>query len=75
MVASKANASLQLKKLLNCDRIIAFGDNKNDLDMFAIADEGYAVDNAVDELKQVATGIIESNENDGVVKWLIQHYR
>ena len=38
--------------------------------MFEIADEAYAVENAVNELKAVATGIISSNENDGVVKYL-----
>ena len=27
--------------------------------------------NAVDELKAVATGLIESNEDDGVAKWLM----
>ena len=47
-----------------------FGDGKNDIDMFEIADEAYAVENAVSELKVVATGIIESNENDGVAKYL-----
>ena len=48
----------------------AFGDGKNDIDMFEIADEAYAVENAVSELKAVATGIIGSNENDGVAKYL-----
>ena len=38
--------------------------------MFKIADEAYAVENAVSELKAVATGIIGSNENDGVAKYL-----
>ena len=38
--------------------------------MFEIADEAYAVENAVKELKDMATGIIESNENDGVAKYL-----
>ena len=47
-----------------------FGDGKNDIDMFEIADEAYAVENAVSELKAVATGIIGSNENDGVAKYL-----
>lgn len=37
---------------------------------FEIADEAYAVENAVSELKAVATGIIGSNENDGVAKYL-----
>lgn len=71
---TKSNAVLQLKKLLNCDRIIAFGDGLNDIDMFKIADECYAVSNAVDELKEIATSIIESNDNDGVAKWLLNHF-
>lgn len=68
--ASKAQAALQLKQKLECDRLVVFGDGKNDIDMFKIADEAYAVENAVSELKAVATGIIGSNENDGVAKYL-----
>lgn len=68
--ASKANAILQLKKLLGCEKVISFGDAANDIDMFNISDEAYAVANAFDELKQVATGVIGSNNDDGVAKWL-----
>jgi hydroxymethylpyrimidine pyrophosphatase-like HAD family hydrolase len=42
--------------------------------MFEISDECYAVENAADELKKHATGIIESNEKDGVVYWLEKNY-
>lgn len=41
--------------------------------MFEVSDEAYAVENAVEELKALATGIIGSNENDGVARWLAQH--
>ena len=41
--------------------------------MFHMADEAYATKNAIDELKEIATGIIESNNNDGVAKWLEAH--
>lgn len=41
--ASKAQAALQLKQKLACDRLVVFGDGKNDIDMFKIADEAYAV--------------------------------
>lgn len=71
--ATKANAILELKKLWNCDRVVSFGDAVNDIPMFEISDECYAVENAVEELKKVATGIIESNENDGVAKWLLEN--
>lgn len=68
--ASKSNAIRQLKTLLGCDRVVVFGDGKNDIDMFQMADESYAVANAVEELKQIATGIIGSNDEDAVAKWL-----
>lgn len=71
--ASKANAVRKLKEMWGCDRVISFGDAVNDLPMFEISDESYAVANAVDELKEAATGIIESNEDDGVAKWLLRH--
>lgn len=73
--ATKANAALQLKKQLECERLVVFGDGKNDTDMFEIADESYAVSNAVQELKDIATGVIEDNNSDGVAKWLLEHYR
>lgn len=72
---SKANAALQLKNLLGADYIVAFGDGKNDMELFEMADESYAVENAVEELKAIATGIIESNNSDGVAKWLYHNYQ
>lgn len=71
---SKANAVLQLKEYLGIDYIVAFGDGKNDIEMFEIADESYAMENAVDELKALSTGIIESNDSDGVAKWLYNKF-
>lgn len=73
--ATKANAIAELKKLWGCDRVISFGDAINDIPMFEISDECYAVENAVDELKKLATGVIESNENDGVAKWLLENWK
>lgn len=67
---SKANAVLELKKLLGCDRVVCFGDGKNDISMFEISDECYAVENADSELKDMATAIIGENNSDGVAKWL-----
>ena len=71
---TKANAVLELKNLLGCDRVVCFGDGKNDISMFNIADECYAVGNADEELKEIATAVIDSNDADGVAKWLIQEY-
>ncbi|MCL2108787.1 MAG: HAD family hydrolase [Oscillospiraceae bacterium] len=63
---SKATALLQVKELVGAEKIIAFGDNLNDIPMFEVADECYAVGNAVPELKAIATGIIPCNEEMGV---------
>ena len=71
--ASKSNAIRKLKTMWGCTRVISFGDAVNDLPMFEISDECYAVSNAVDELKTAATGIIESNEEDGVANWLLRN--
>ena len=71
--ATKANAILKLKELLGCNRIVSFGDAINDIPMFRISDECYAVENAVDDLKKMATAVIESNNNDGVANWLNAH--
>lgn len=72
--ASKSNAVMQLKKLLGCDRLVVFGDGKNDIDMFEAADECYAVRNAHEELKKRATAVIESNDEDGVARWLMRNF-
>lgn len=68
--STKANAALALKQKLNCDELVVFGDNKNDIELFKAADRRYAVSNAVDELKSISTAVIESNDNDGVARFL-----
>ena len=71
--ATKANAINKLKEMWGCTKVVSFGDAVNDIPMFEISDECYAVENAVDDLKAVATGIIDSNVDDGVAKWLIEN--
>lgn len=71
---SKARAIKQLQSLLKCEKLIVFGDGKNDLDMFKLADESYAVQNAHEDLKRIATGVISSNDEDGVAKWLDENF-
>jgi hypothetical protein len=50
--------------------IIAFGDDYNDISMLENCGTGIAVANAIAEAKAVATHICDSNNNDGVAKWL-----
>lgn len=68
--ASKSNAILQLKEYLGLKRVVSFGDALNDIDMFKISDEAYAVENSFEELKREASGVIGSNNEDGVARWL-----
>lgn len=68
--STKAKSILKLKEEYGFDKLVVFGDSVNDIPMFKIADEAYAVSNAVDELKALATGIIGSNEEDAVVVYL-----
>lgn len=68
--ATKRAAVRQLLALTGADKAVVFGDMKNDIPMFLEAAEGYAVANAAPELKAVASGIIGSNREDGVVRWL-----
>ena len=71
--ANKASAALRLKQLLNCSRLVCFGDAANDLPLFEAADECYAVENAGPAIKERATGVIRANDRDGVAKWLLAH--
>lgn len=69
--ATKADAVTELKKMYDFDRVVVFGDEKNDLSMFEIADDCFAVANANDEVKRVASGVIASHDCDGVAKYLL----
>ena len=68
--ASKKKAVQYLRQQYGFDRIVGFGDNLNDLPLFAACDECYAVANAKAEVKDKATAVIGSNKQDGVAKWL-----
>ena len=68
--ATKKNALLELKEYLHCDEVVVFGDNLNDLSMFEVADRCYAVENALDEVKERATEIIPRCDQDGVALFM-----
>ncbi|MFN7251760.1 MAG: Cof-type HAD-IIB family hydrolase [Anaerobacillus sp.] len=52
------------------ERIIAFGDEDNDLEMIEFAGIGVAMENAIPELKNIANKITVTNENDGIATFL-----
>ena len=72
---TKAKAILKLKETFGFEKLVVFGDSVNDLSMFRSADESYAVDNAIDELKEAATAVIGSNEEDAVADFLKAGFR
>ena len=73
--ASKVQAIRELVKILNISLsdIVAFGDDKNDMEMLKICGIGVAVANAVSDVKEVADSITLSNDEDGVAEWLAKN--
>ena len=55
---------------INSSEIVAFGDDTIDIDMLKYCGTGVAVGNALDEVKNIANYTCESNDDDGVAKWL-----
>ncbi|GBF10734.1 HAD family hydrolase [Tepidibacillus sp. HK-1] len=64
----------QLQRLLNVtsEETMAFGDGYNDLELMTRASYSFAVRNAVQELKDAANFITRTNEEDAVMKTIIQ---
>jgi hypothetical protein len=74
-IASKATAVNELAKSVGAERIVAFGDNVNDLPMLRAATLSVAPSNAIDEVKQTANVVIESNDTDAVAKFILNDYK
>ncbi len=70
--AGKKNTVEVLKKQYGFDRVVAFGDNSNDVEMLKAADVAIVVGNAQPEAKAVADIVIDTNDNDGVAKYLLE---
>lgn len=72
---SKAAAVEAIASETAAGRIVAFGDNVNDMPLFALADEKIAVAGAIDSLKAVATDVIGSNDKDSVASFILERCR
>ncbi|MCF6136809.1 Cof-type HAD-IIB family hydrolase [Alkalihalobacillus berkeleyi] len=75
VVRSGLNKAVGLKRVAETldvpqDRIIAFGDEDNDLEMIEYAGYGIAMGNAIPELKNIANGVTKTNEEDGIAHFL-----
>ncbi|MEG1887458.1 MAG: HAD family hydrolase [Oscillospiraceae bacterium] len=71
--AGKWNGIQRLKEKYGFQKIVAFGDNLNDMEMIKNADIGICVENSHPELLKCADIVIDSNENDGVANWLLKN--
>ena len=59
---------------IDYSQIMAIGDDLNDIKMLALAGVPVAMGNAADELKEVASYVTSSNEDDGVAEVLKQFF-
>ena len=66
----KAIEALGRKLGLPVSQIAAFGDDFNDIGMLRLCGKGIAMDNAIEEVKEAASEVCASNEEDGVAKWM-----
>ncbi|MFJ7825211.1 Cof-type HAD-IIB family hydrolase [Psychrobacillus sp. NPDC096623] len=71
---NKAVGLSQVSKFLNIpkERIIAFGDEDNDLEMIEYAGVGVAMGNAISPLQNIANEVTLTNNEDGIAEFLIE---
>ena len=70
--ATKEKAIIELSKAINIplEQIAAFGDDFSDIGMLKLCGKGIAMQNAIPQVKKIASGICRSNEEDGIAHWL-----
>ena len=57
------------------ERIIAFGDEDNDLEMIEYAGVGVAMGNAISALQNIANEVTRTNNEDGIAEFLIDRLK
>lgn len=70
--ANKGYAIKKIKESLNSKYIVSFGNDTNDIDMFNVSDYNLCVCNSNDKIKKLSSSIIESNNDDGVARFIIR---
>jgi Cof subfamily protein (haloacid dehalogenase superfamily) len=70
--AGKRNAVGEIAERfgISLSSVAAFGDDYNDMEMLRACGTGLAMGNALAEVKAAADDICDTNDNDGVAKWL-----
>ncbi|WP_026905717.1 HAD family hydrolase [Paucisalibacillus globulus] len=80
IVKKGINKAVGLRKIAHYyqipeDRIIAFGDEDNDLEMIDYAGVGVAMGNAIDPLKNIAKHVTVTNEEHGIGVFLEEYLK
>lgn len=73
--ATKLNAIKHLEKIwsISSSEIVAFGDDYNDLDMIKYCGVGIAMKNAIPEVIKAADHVTDTNDEDGVAKYIMKY--
>ena len=61
-------AAMEKRLGISSDAVATIGDMENDLPMFAKSGISFAMGNAADEIKKLATHVTDSNEHDGFAR-------
>ena len=72
---TKASAIIEMARRIDADRIVVFGDNRNDIAMMRAATVSVAPANAFDEVKAIANHVIEANTTHSVARWIADDVR
>ncbi len=68
--AGKDKGVRRLQSLLGAARVVAFGDNYNDIPLLRMADIACVVGNAAPDIQTLADVVIGGNDEDGVARYL-----
>lgn len=73
--AKKENALIKAAAYYNIplSEVIAFGDDITDIEMLKIAGTGVAMGNAIDSVKTIADYVTDTNDKNGISKWINKH--
>lgn len=73
--ASKAKTTKELMRIIGADKVVAFGDNYNDMPLFEVADTAVAVSNAVPEILEIADFITPNDDFNGVANFIVENWK
>ena len=72
---SKGHAVQKIMEQLQLtpEEVLCFGDSQNDVSMFEAVTHSIAMGNAIDELKEKALAVTDTNDRDGIAKMIEQY--